>query len=308
MTVAPRHTPGPVAGRDGDGPVQGRFEVVGHAREGAYRVLTVAAPHIAERAQPGQFVNVAVGAPGTLLRRPFSIAGVGTGTISMVYDVHGPGTAWLAETALHATLDVVGPLGSPFPIPNREVSCLLVAGGYGAAPLFWLGERLRGAGMRVDFVNGASTRARIHGENETKRVAFTYALTTDDGSLGVHGRVTDVLEDRIEATGTDVVYAVGPMGMLRAVAEECARLEVACQVSVEELMACGVGVCWTCVLPIRERGGGSTNRRSCLDGPVFAGNRVDWAASRWTVGPAVTPEEPEEDPATGRPTDEELFG
>lgn len=306
MTVAPRHAPGPVAGRT-DGPVQGEFEVVEHGRDGSYRVLTVAAPQIAERARPGQFVGVRTDAPGTLLRRPFSIAGTGRGTVTVVYDVHGAGTAWLADVALHDTLDVVGPLGTAFPIPKQQVRCLLVAGGYGAAPLFWLGKELRAAGMRVDIVNGASTRSRLHGLNETKRVAFTYAFTTDDGSFGTHGRVTDVLEEQIDKAGTGVVYAVGPMGMLRAVAQECARLEVACQVSVEELMACGVGVCWTCVVPTVEPDGTTVNRRSCLDGPVLSGTRIDWASSRWRVGASVRPQEQEPD-APVRPTDEELFG
>lgn len=307
MTVAPRSAPGPVAGRAGDGPVQGRFEVVDHRREGAYRVLTFSAPQIAERARPGQFVGVLAEAPGTLLRRPFSIAATGTGTVTIVYDVHGPGTAWLAETPLHRHLDVVGPLGTAFPVPRQQVRCLLVAGGYGAAPLFWLGETLRREGMRVDIVNGAATKHRIHGINESKRVAFTYAFTTDDGSFGTHGRVTDVLEARIEQCGTGVVYAVGPMGMLRAVAEECARLDVACQVSVEELMACGVGVCWTCVVPTVEPDGTSRNRRACIDGPVLAGDRVDWPATRWTVGPSVRPED-ETPPTPVRPSGEELFG
>jgi dihydroorotate dehydrogenase electron transfer subunit len=307
VTVAPRHAPSPVSGRPGDGPVQGRFEVVGHRQEGAYRVLTVAAPRIAEHARPGQFVGVAAEGPGTLLRRPFSIAATGQGTVSVVYDVHGPGTTWLAGVPLHATLDVVGPLGTAFPLPRQSVPCLLVAGGYGAAPLFWLGEELRAAGMRVDIVNGAATKDRIHGLNETKRVALTYALTTDDGSYGVHGRVTDVLEERVEATKAAVVYAVGPMGMLRAVAEECTRLGVSCQVSVEELMACGVGVCWTCVVPTVEEDGSTAHRRSCLDGPVFPATRIDWEASRWTVGPPVAPED-DEPAAPSRPTDEELFG
>lgn len=307
MTVAPRHRPTPGTGRTEDGPVSGRFEVVEHRVEGAYRVLSLAAPVVAERAQPGQFVEVAVAAPGTLLRRPFSIATVDAGTVTIVYDVHGPGTAWLAETDLHDLLEVIGPLGTPFPIPNRPVHPLLVAGGYGAAPLFWLADELRRAGMRSDMINGAATKERLHGAIEAKRQSASVAFTTDDGSFGTHGRVTDVLEERIEACDTDVVYAVGPMGMLRAVSEECGRLNVACQVSVEELMACGVGVCWTCVVPIRRRSGRVRNRRSCLDGPVFDGAAIAWEQTRFTVGPPVVEEAQEPEPSA-RPTNEDLFG
>ncbi len=306
MTVAPKHRPEAPAGRPGDGPLSGRFEVVDHRKEGAYRVLTISAPELAARAKPGQFVEVGVRAPSTLLRRPFSIANVGNGTLTFVYDVHGDGTEWLTGVRVHDHLDVIGPLGVPFPIPKQSVACMLVAGGYGSAPLFWLGETLQKAGMRVDIINGAATESRLHGIIDAKRASSTVAFTTDDGSYGTHGRVTDVLEERIEACGTTVVYAVGPMGMLRAVAEECARLEVPCQVSVEEHMACGVGVCWTCILPTIEPDGSIKNRRACLDGPVFSGNRIAWDETRWAVGPSVVPED--ESAAPVRHTDEELFG
>lgn len=307
MTVAPRHRPGPGTSRTEDGPVSGRFEVVEHRVEGAYRVLSLAAPPIAERARPGQFIEVGVAAPSTLLRRPFSIATTDGGTVTMVYDVHGPGTAWLAEVDVHDLLEVIGPLGRPFPIPRRRVSPMLVAGGYGAAPLFWLAEELQRVGMRADIINGAATKERLHGVIEAKRQSSSVVFTTDDGSFGTHGRVTDVLEERVEACDTDVVYAVGPMGMLRAVAEECDRLQVACQVSVEELMACGVGVCWTCVVPVRGEDGEVRNRRSCLDGPVFDGSTIAWEDTRYTVGPPVVEEAQEPEPAA-RPTNEELFG
>lgn len=307
MTVAPRHRPATGHGRTGDGPVSGRFEVVEHRTEGAYRVMALSAPAIADRARPGQFVEVGVAAPATLLRRPFSIAAVDGGTVTIVYDVHGPGTQWLATVDVHDLIDVIGPLGRPFPIPNRRVSPLLVAGGYGAAPLFWLADELKGAGMRADMINGAATESRLHGVIESKRRSSSIAFTTDDGSFGTQGRVTDVLEERIQACGTDVVYAVGPMGMLRAVAEECERLQVACQVSVEELMACGVGVCWTCVVPVRGKSGNVRNRRSCLDGPVFDGAAIAWDRTRYAVGPPVAPEEEEPEPAV-RPTNRELFG
>jgi dihydroorotate dehydrogenase electron transfer subunit len=306
MTVAPRHRPTQGQGRAGDGPRSGRFEVVEHRTDGAYRVLSLAAPGIAARARVGQFVEVGVAAPSTLLNRPFSIAAVDGGTVTVVYDVHGPGTAWLAGVDVHDMLDMIGPLGRPFPIPNRPVNPLLVAGGYGAAPLFWLAEDLRRAGMPVDMINGAATEGRLHGVIESKRQSASVVFTTDDGSFGTHGRVTDVLEERIEACGTGVVYAVGPMGMLRAVAQECARLEVTCQVSVEELMACGVGVCWTCVVPVRGEDGQVHHRRSCLDGPVFDGAAIAWEETRWAVGAPVVPEE--EPPPPDRPTNRELFG
>ncbi|MGH3443468.1 MAG: dihydroorotate dehydrogenase electron transfer subunit [Nitriliruptorales bacterium] len=275
-----------VAGRPGDGPVRTVSAVVARKREGSYLSLTVAAAEIAERARPGQFVNVAVNARGSLLRRPFSIyrttrRGAWAGTIEFVFDPHGPGTEWLGTRQAHDLLDLVGPLGSPFPLPNQRLACLLVAGGYGAAPLFFLGERLHAEGLRVDMILGAATGARIFNAIEAKRMSASVTFTTEDGSLGVDGRVTDVLDDVVGDAKTGVVYACGPMPMLRAVSLRCAELDIPCQVAVEEHMACGVGVCWTCVVPVRAKDGTIRMKRSCVDGPVFNGAHLAWEASRW---------------------------
>ncbi|MFP5308419.1 MAG: dihydroorotate dehydrogenase electron transfer subunit [Actinomycetes bacterium] len=313
MSPTLHHGSRTVFGRDGDGPVITTCEVLQRRREGAYHSLVLSSPDIAERARPGQFVNIAVEGAGTLLRRPFSIARVGrtgpnAGTIEVVFDAHGPGTEWLARRTSHDTLDVVGPLGSSFPIPQQKVSCLLVGGGYGVAPLFFLGEELTRAGLRVDMIVGAATAERIHNAIEAKRMTASVTFTTEDGTLGTRGRVTDVLDDVISSCNSGVVYACGPNPMLRAVSERCRELEVPVQVAVEEHMACGVGVCWTCVLPMRGKDGAVRNKRACIDGPVFNGARVAWTESRWDLGPPVDDEEDDEPETPRRPTDEELFG
>jgi dihydroorotate dehydrogenase electron transfer subunit len=294
-----------VLGRPGDGPLRALAEVVARKREGAYLSLTVAAPEVAERSQPGQFVNVAVEAPGSLLRRPFSIYrasrhGRWSGTVEFVFDPHGPGTGWLADREAHDVVDLVGPLGTPFPLPQQRVSCLLVGGGYGAAPLFFLAERLRDEGQRIDMIVGAATGDRIFNAIEAKRTSASVTFTTDDGSVGVRGRTTDVLEDVARGCNAGVVYACGPMPMLRAAAERCAELGLPCQVAVEEHMACGVGVCWTCVIPVRSRDGRVQMRRSCVDGPVLNAARVAWNQTRWA--PAPTDEEflPQSEPEPDR--------
>ncbi|MDP9022813.1 MAG: dihydroorotate dehydrogenase electron transfer subunit [Actinomycetota bacterium] len=273
-----------------DGPVRAVCEVVGRRPEGAYVSLTVAAPQIAERALPGQFVNVAVECRGALLRRPFSIyrtsrQGPWVGTVEFILDPHGPGTAWLAERAPHEVLDVVGPLGNVFPVPAQRVPCLLVGGGYGAAPLFFLAERLRAEGQRVAMLLGAATGERIFNAIEAKRTSANVTFTTDDGSYGIRGRVTDALPDVARDGGTGVVYACGPMPMLREVARVCGELRLPCQVAVEEHMACATGVCWTCVVPLRGKDGRVRMKRSCVDGPVFNGARVAWDESRWVPAP-----------------------
>lgn len=269
-----------------EGPVQQRGEVVDRRRVGRYWALTVTAGEIARRAVPGQFVNVEVRGFATMLRRPFSIAGCSiagpvAGTVDVLFDVHGPGTEALSSLRTGDHLAVLGPLGRGFPMPQRRVSALLVGGGYGAAPLYWLGERLRAQGHRIGFVLGAADQQRLVDPIVPKRMATFTEFTTEDGSTGTRGRVTDVLPRALQVTGAEVVYACGPNAMLAAVSAACASRDLPCQVAVEEHMACGVGVCMTCVLPVRDRHGTVHNRRACTDGPVFTSTRVAWDQSRY---------------------------
>ena len=261
-------------------------EVLSNRRAGAYHSLTLVAPEIAERARPGQFVEIGVPENRNfLLRRPFSIhqasrRGGWAGTLEIVFDVLGPGTAWLAEAKPHDVLDVIGPIGRSFTYPRELTNCLLVAGGYGAAPLFFLAEELRARNKIVDMILGARGHDRVFKPIEAKRLANTVVVTTEDGSMGQKGRVTDVLPDAIRRIGAEVVYACGPNPMLRAMAEYCLSQRIPCQVAVEEMMACGLGVCWTCAVPvIAVDGRGWWNVRACVEGPVFNGARVWW--DRW---------------------------
>lgn len=277
VTVGGTHSP-TVRSRT-DGPLQTTCEVMKTGFIGSYRSLTLVAPRIAERARPGQFITLAVEGGNTLLRRPFSIYEVsrhgGGGTVSVVYNVIGQGTRWLAERTRHDPIDVVGPLGNGFPLPQESVPCLLVGGGYGAAPLLYLANRLRREGCRVDVIFGAATGDRLFNAIEAKRLAASATFTTDDGSSGLRGRVTDPFDAVVERAGTKVVYACGPMPMLRAVAAAAADRGLPCQVAVEESMACGVGVCMTCIVPIHTDAG-VRNLRACYEGPVFLGRRVAW--------------------------------
>jgi dihydroorotate dehydrogenase electron transfer subunit len=304
---------GQVTGRsDPSLPVKATCEVLARRRQGAYWLLSISAPEIADRAEPGQFVNIAVDAAGSLLRRPFSIARVSkqgpfAGTLDVVFDAHGPGTEWLTTVDAHDVLDVIGPLGTAFPIPKRKVACLLVGGGYGTAPLFFLADRLVREGLRVDLIVGAASQDRLLDVIEAKRASASVTFTTEDGSYGERGRVTDVLEDVATRCGTGVVYACGPNPMLRAVSERCVELELPVQVAVEEQMACGVGVCFTCVLPIRTKDGTVKMKRSCIDGPVFNGAKVAWDESRFRSGPTVLDEEGEDDEHAERLTDADLW-
>ena len=267
------------------GVVQVTGELIATRRAGAYQHLTFVAPGIAELARPGQFVALAVGGgtSANLLRRCFSIhkvspSGIYGGTVDIVVAAHGPGTTWIAGLALHDEVDIVGPLGKPFPLPNEPVPCVLVGGGYGSAPLFWLAEQLAARGCHVEMVLGAASEDRLFGVVEARRAADGLTVTTDDGSSGTRGWVSDVLPQVIQLSRAGVVYGCGPMGMLRSVTEVATAEGAVAQVAVEESMACGVGVCMTCVLPVTGVDGRTRMARSCVEGPVFRGDRVRWDA------------------------------
>ncbi len=262
-------------------PVQVRADVLANEPAGVYRQLTLHAPDVAAHARPGHFVACAVGGEESslLLRRAFSLhrADALAGTVDIVVAAHGGGTRWIAGLRLGEVLDVVGPLGRPFAVPSEPTSTLLVGGGYGTAPLGWLAETLREKGCRVDLVAGAADEARLFG-HANAGVADSVTVTTDDGSAGTRGRVTDVMPALIEHHGSTVAYACGPMAMLRAVHEVCSARGVASQLAVEESMACGVGVCMTCVLPVAGDDGVTRMVRSCVEGPVFSGTALRWDA------------------------------
>ena len=271
-------------------PVRELCEVLERRRVGAYQALTLVAPRIAEQTRPGQFVHVLAGQDRSFpLRRPFSIhrverwggwssggSGAGLGTVEVVFDVVGAGTLALSRLRRHDVVDVLGPLGRPFTPPPAPTGCLLVGGGYGTAPLVFLATELRVRRCRVDFVLGAASAGRLLDAMEAKRLGRSLTLTTDDGSAGQRGLVTDPLPDLLARTGAGQVYACGPMPMLAAVSRVAAAAGVPCQVAVEEHMACGTGICFSCVLPLGPEEP-TRMARSCLEGPVFDGTAIAWA-------------------------------
>jgi dihydroorotate dehydrogenase electron transfer subunit len=248
--------------------------VTGIRRSGAYKILALQAPDIARTTEPGQFVNVALDpAASNLLRRPFSVYRTyrEEGLIEIAFDVLGAGTEWIAARPACTYLDVAGPLGTPFGAPSSDGAALMVGGGYGASALFQLGHDLCTAGRRVGLVAGAATAQRVFGIGETHGCFDEVIVATEDGSAGTRGLVTDAMD----LAGVAAVYACGPMPMLAAVARLCAARGVPCQVATEEFMACGVGVCWTCVVPVHT-GDGIAMQRCCTEGPVFDAGMVEW--------------------------------
>ncbi|MEJ5915728.1 iron-sulfur cluster-binding protein [Pseudokineococcus sp. 1T1Z-3] len=254
---------------------------------GAYTRLVLDAPAAAAAARPGQFAACSTGDSGMLLRRSFSIAAVdaGAGTVTLVVAAAGPGTARIAALRPGERLSVVAPLGQPFSLPPEGEGVVLVGGGYGAAPLAWLGRALRARGSAVDLVVGAGDARRLLAHDvptaasgDADAPVDRLHVTTDDGSAGQRGRVTDALAPVLAEHGARHVLACGPMVMLRAVHEVAARGGAATQLATEESMACGVGVCMTCVLPVVGADGATRMLRACTEGPVFDGRALRWDA------------------------------
>ncbi|MDS1269468.1 dihydroorotate dehydrogenase electron transfer subunit [Lipingzhangella sp. LS1_29] len=260
-------------------PVQMRVPVLAARPVDHYHALTVVAPGVAERFRAGQFVAVAVGddRSGMMLRRPFSIYEVRPdhgGTVEFRFAVRGAGTAWLAERRAQDLVDVVGPLGRPYPLPRDPVNCVLAGEEHGGASLVPLARALRRRGCRVDFVLGASTAARILGGDSAQRLGESLTLTTEDGSLGERARVSDMVQRVVHEAPADVVYAAGPLPLLRAVTAMGTSHGIPVQVSVEQQMTCGTGICMSCVLPVTDADEITRMVRTCVDGPVFRGEQV----------------------------------
>lgn len=262
-------------------------EIISNKRAGAYHHLVITVGDIAALIRPGNFVAVAVGGADTkmVLRRAFAIYKSGIdpidgGIIELVVAPHGSGSTWLTSAPLHTKLDIILPLGTSFGIPVEPVRALLVGGGYGSAPLFGLAEALRAKQCTIDMVLGASTASKIYAPQEAKRSVQSMLFTTDDGSLGIQGMVSDVIPEIIEKNKIDIIYSCGPMAMLESVTTIASQYGLQHQCAVEESMACGIGVCMTCVLPVRGSDGVARMVRTCIDGPVMEGSDVLWNSGR----------------------------
>ena len=257
--------------------------IVSNKKVGQYHQIIVNVGELASMCKPGNFVAINVGGDTSsmILRRAFAISRVSVnttfgGTMELIVAPHGQGSKWLCAQGEGAVLDIVAPLGTAFGIPTEAVSVLLVGGGYGSAPLFGLAEVLNVRGCRVDMLLGASTASKIYAPMEGKRAVNSMRIYTEDGSMGQVGRVTDPIAEIIKDLDVAVVYSCGPMAMLSAITKITDSLSVVHQCAVEEAMACGIGVCMTCVLPVKNHDGTVSMLRSCIDGPVMDGANVLW--------------------------------
>ena len=257
--------------------------VVSNKRVGQYHQILLNVGEMVTSCKPGNFIAIKVGGENSkmILRRAFAISRVSLtgpygGSMELIVAPFGQGSKWLCSQVEGAQIDLIAPLGTAFGIPTEPVRALLVGGGYGSAPLFGLAEVLKSRGCRVDMYLGASTGGKIYAPMEGKRSVNVLRIYTEDGSMGERGRVTEPIPGLIADGLVDVIYSCGPMPMLRAISEIVAGSDVVHQCAVEESMACGVGICMTCVLPVSDSEGNISMKRSCIDGPVMDGSSVHW--------------------------------
>jgi dihydroorotate dehydrogenase electron transfer subunit len=251
-----------------------------------YNVLALAAPAIAAQAAPGQFVMVkASSGADPLLRRPFSLfevlrdqQGSPTG-VSILSKRIGVSTRLIYDARPGQTVACLGPLGRPFTVVDSPSEAWMVAGGVGLAPFATLAEALRARGVATTLFYGARTGRELFYLDFFRALGVELVLTTEDGSVGERGRVVAPL-DRLLASrpapSRVMLYACGPEGMLAATARVAAKHSRPCQVSVERIMGCGLGGCYSCVVPIKSDTGGFHHVRSCISGPVLAADQIVW--------------------------------
>lgn len=240
----------------------------------SFFVIDLVSPEPLPEIMPGQFVQALVTeSPSTFLRRPLSVHDVdySSDTISLLVQIAGPGTERLSWLKPGEKLNLIYPLGNSFTMPKKGEKVLLAGGGCGMAPLLYLGRRISESGVVPEFALGFRNRSRILEHEEFKKLG-TVHLSTEDGSEGYKGFLTDIPAFR--EGKWDKVYCCGPEPMMKAVSRLCRDRDIFCEVSLENLMACGMGICLCCIVPTN-----SGNLCSCTDGPVFNINNLKWQTS-----------------------------
>ena len=271
--------------------------------------MRVASSYLAKASKPGQFVEVRCSEKlDPLLRRPLGVHRILRSGIELLYEVVGRGTEVLSRKDKGGYLDVIGPLGNGFDLNaiRYTLNAILIAGGIGVAPLVALAEELAYSVERIAYrkkiktyvLMGAKSKSHILCESDFKKIGCEVLISTEDGSKGKRGLITDVLKDLLSAkryplpsqrsadpplAENATIYACGPVGMLKTVAKLAAKRRIQCQVSLEERMACGVGVCLGCPVKVRTTETNDERRTThdeykmvCKDGPVFDAREIAW--------------------------------
>lgn len=255
--------------------------------------MRIQSPYFAKNTKPGQFFKVRCSDSNEpLLRRPLGAHRILKDSVEILYEVVGIGTQLLSKKKKGEYLDIIGPLGNGFILQRSTIhdplSTILIAGGIGVAPLFALAESLIKNKNKVTVIIGARSKSYLMCEKEFKEFGCDVKIATEDGSKGHKGLATDLLRNTPSLSAgrraaRSMIYACGPTAMLKVVANIAEDKKMPCQVSLDERMACGVGVCLGC--PVKVRGSWNVNRGSskkyeykmvCKDGPVFDAKELIW--------------------------------
>lgn len=230
-------------------------------------------PEIASIAKPGQFVHIRVN--GFTLRRPVSICNINTekGTLRIVFEIRGDGTAAMSELNAGDVVDMLAPLGHGFTVNKEFSKVILIGGGIGTPPMLPLAKEY---GAKATVITGFRNASAVILQEDFSKTGADTILCTDDGSAGKHGFVTEPLADILTKGDTDAVYACGPMQMLKKIAEMCKENNIKlCEVSLEERMACGIGACLGCACRTKKNDE-EYFAHVCKEGPVFNAEEVVW--------------------------------
>ncbi len=248
-----------------------------------YFFMKLESPEIAKKSSPGQFLHIRCSTSNNpLLRRPLSIHEViDKKYVEILYKVVGKGTHWLSQRKKGEKLDCLGPLGNGFKLKNTKTA-ILVAGGIGIVPLLFLAEKL--AKLPITIFLGAKTKDEILCADKLKKLGAEIHIATEDGSLGYKGLVSDLFKKKVSSIvparqylagghrPSSIVYTCGPKGMLKEVALLSEKYKIPCQVSFEQFMGCGIGICNACVVKTKQG-----YKKVCKDGPVFDAEEIDWS-------------------------------
>ncbi len=234
--------------------------------------FTISCPEVAAVAQPGQFVHIR--AKGFTLRRPISICGIDkeSGTLRIVFEIRGDGTSAIAELNKGDLIDMLAPLGHGFTLNDSFKKVILIGGGIGTPPMLPLAAYY---GNKATVISGFRSASAVILQDDFGKTGTQTILCTDDGTLGIHGFVTQPFSELVKEGGIDAVYACGPMPMLKGIAGICKENGIFCEISLEERMACGIGACLGCACRT-VRNDEEYFAHVCKDGPVFNAEEVLW--------------------------------
>lgn len=233
--------------------------------------FTILCPEIAAASVPGQFVHILP--KGRTLRRPISICGIDKkkGTLRIVFEVRGEGTAEISEINKGENIDILAPLGKGFALSPDFRKVILIGGGIGTPPMLPLANYY---GEKATVISGFRDASAVILQEDFKKSGAKTVLCTDDGSAGIKGFVTEPLAKLINEGDIDAVYACGPTPMLKNIAGMCNEKNIFCEVSLEERMGCGIGACLVCACKVHAENSGEHFAHVCKDGPVFNAKEV----------------------------------